>query len=316
MKSSSLFDVAHSQVQLFKKWPELGVQIDMKREDLLHPQVSGNKLRKLKYNLLNAQADGLRRVATFGGAYSNHIAATAAAAQILGLKSVGIIRGDELAIDVSKTLSHNPTLSFAHSCGMELRFVSREVYRQKQHSSFKAQLFAHYGNDLYIIPEGGTNEQAIKGTAEILTQNEKQTYSIIAVAGGTGGTAAGIIESSLPGQEVWVYSALKGDFLKEEISKFTQRTNFKVFSEDRFGGYAKFNAALVAYMNQGYRETGIPLDPVYTSKMMYALEQQVESGVISRETRILAIHTGGLQGIAGFNKRLAQKGMQTIDYEA
>ncbi len=311
---SKLFLTQNSVNQKFKSFEDLGIIIDVKREDLLHKEVSGNKLRKLKYNLIKAQNLGHNTILTYGGAFSNHIAATAAAGKILGLKTIGIIRGEELGADLQKTLSGNDTLQQAHDNGMQFHFVSREAYRFKNSKEFLAQIQMDYGS-FYHIPEGGTNALAVKGTEEILTEFDKENYDIICVAAGTGGTAAGIINSASTHQKVYVFSALKGDFMKTEIEKFTSHNDFELINDDVFGGYAKSDDRLISYMNSRFRESGIPLEPIYTAKMMYRIEHMVKTGVIKGKSRILAIHTGGLQSIAGFNKMLEKKRRLKISYE-
>jgi 1-aminocyclopropane-1-carboxylate deaminase len=309
----NLFEVKNATNQPYASFNDGDIILDIKREDLLHKEVSGNKLRKLKYNLIEAQSQGKKLLITFGGAFSNHIAATAAAGKIAGFDTIGIIRGEELGANLQHTLATNDTLATASSNGMELQFVSRTAYRVKNEASYLAELRATYPH-AYIIPEGGTNELAVKGTEEILTAADKTLYDIITVAAGTGGTAAGIINSAEKNQRVVVFSALKGDFMRDEILKYTTRTDFEVIDETQFGGYAKSSEALIDFMNVRFRESGIPLDPIYTAKMMYGVEQMIESGVITGKSRILAVHTGGLQSIAGFNKKLLKKGQRTIDY--
>ena len=310
----NIFDVSEASNQLFRNFTDREIRVDIKREDLLHPVVSGNKLRKLKYNLDYTVKNQLETIVTYGGAYSNHIAATAAACHILGLKSIGIIRGEELGVDLHKTLIENTTLKSAVENGMQLEFITREEYKEKNSKSFKQLIINKYG-PCFIIPEGGTNLLAIQGTSEILTDEDKVNYDIICVAAGTGGTAAGIIESSVAHQKVLVFSALKGDFLQTEIEKYTDRRNFTLFPENAFGGYAKSNDELIEYMNARFRESGIPLDPIYTGKMMYRVEELISKGFFPAKTRILAIHTGGLQGVAGFNRRLEKKGRLQLQYE-
>ncbi|WP_292891836.1 pyridoxal-phosphate dependent enzyme [Nonlabens sp.] len=316
-----LFRPKDSVNQKFKFFPDVEIEVDIKREDLLHQQVSGNKLRKLKYNLLEAQKQGEQPILTFGGAFSNHIAATAAAGKLLGLPTIGVIRGEELGEDLNKTFAHNSTLKNAHKNGMQLHFVSREAYREKDTKAFQLQMEAIFGS-YYYIPEGGTNSLAVKGTEEILTEQDKTYYHIICVAAGTGGTAAGIINSATADQKIIVFSALKGAFMKKEIEKYTLRRDFQVVNEMTFGGYAKSDDGLIDYMNTRFRESvtkenprGIPLEPIYTAKMMYGIEQMVESGVIKGKTRILAVHTGGLQSIAGYNKMLEKKRRLKLSYE-
>jgi len=309
-----LFKVGLSANQVFAYFPDVDIRIDIKREDLLHPEVSGNKLRKLKYNLKDAVEQGCDQILTYGGAYSNHIAATGAAGKIMGLKTIGIIRGEELGLDLEKTLAGNQTLRTAHKNGMKFHFLSRTDYRNKMAASVQEQLNIKYGQ-FYNIPEGGTNELAVRGTEEILTSNDLKEYDIIAVAAGTGGTAAGIINSVAGGQEVMVFSALKGDFLINEIAEFTGNKRFKFYDDQVFGGYAKSDDRLIDFINVRFRESGIPLEPVYTGKMMYRLQEMVVEGVIPRKTRILAVHTGGLQAINGFNQKLVKKGKKIINYE-
>ncbi len=280
----------------------------------MHPQVSGNKLRKLKYNLIQATSARHDTVLTYGGAYSNHIAATAAACHLIGLHSIGIIRGEELGVDVQQTLATNKTLQIAATHGMRLHFVSREDYCCKDSAAFTDSLRNTYG-EFYEIPEGGTNALAVKGTQEILTAIDREIYDYICVAGGTGGTAAGIINSAAVHQKVIVFSALKGEFLRPEIEKYTIRKDFALVSEDRFGGYARSTDVLIDYLNVRFRESGIPLDPIYTGKMFYGIEELVRSGAFADKTRILAVHTGGLQGIAGYNQTLIKKGRAQIEYE-
>lgn len=315
-----LFEVKNAINQRYRVFNDGAIIVDMKREDLLHNQVSGNKLRKLKYNILHAQKLGQHTLLTYGGAYSNHIAATAAAGAICGFKTIGIIRGEELGADLEKTLSTNATLKTAHALGMQFKFVPRSAYRDKYDVDFHNALKHEFGS-FYNIPEGGTNALAVKGTEEILTESDKEIYDYICVAAGTGGTAAGIINSTAPHQKVLVFSALKGDFMFDEIAHHTDRENFIVFDENRFGGYAKSSDGLIKFMNGRFRESvtqenpkGIPLEPIYTGKMMYRLEHLIKTGVITGETRILAIHTGGLQSIAGYNAMLENKGKITLDY--
>jgi 1-aminocyclopropane-1-carboxylate deaminase len=299
--------------QHYKSFPKSQIQIDMKREDLLHELVSGNKLRKLKYNLRAASEQGHHTLLTYGGAYSNHIAATAAAGKLMGFKSIGIIRGEELGKNLNKTLNHNKTLQVAHDNGMNFKFVTRSDYRDKHTSTLKAQLEQEFGQ-FYNIPEGGTNNLAILGTQEILTDHDRDVYDVICVAAGTGGTAAGIIKSAAAHQQVIVFSALQGDFLRSEIQNLSGKKSFHYYSDDIFGGYGKSNDVLIDFMNTRFRESGIPLEPIYTAKIMYRLEQMVQEGAINGKTRILAIHTGGLQSIHGYNQILQKKKRPEIDY--
>ena len=284
----------------------LNTQVSLKPDYLIHPTVSGNKYRKLKYNLQKAESENYKGILTFGGAFSNHIAATAAAGQALNIPTVGIIRGEELA---SKT-ELNTTLKYAQSCGMHLEFVSRSTYKQKTDSDYLETLLESFEN-FYIIPEGGTNALAIKGCKEILRE-EDQAFDIICCAVGTGGTIAGLINSSLPTQKIIGFPALKGGFLNEDICKFATQSNWELWEAYHFGGYAKVDSKLISFMNHFKTSYKIPLDPVYTAKMMYGIFDAIQTGKIPKDAKVLAIHTGGLQGIEGINLRLKQKQLETI----
>ena len=271
-----------------------GFEITIKRLDLVHPQISGNKFFKLKYNLLAAQHQGYKKLLTFGGAYSNHIAATAYAAQCFGFDSLGIIRGEELA---SKPL--NPTLSTAQQFGMQLQFVSRENYRLKQSPDYLAQLQQDYP-DYYLIPEGGTNNLAIQGCQEILNAQDRENYDLICCAVGTGGTMTGLIEASSTHQQVLGFSALKGDFLTSEVQQLTHKTNWQITDQFCCGGYAKTTSELLQFIQAFEQRYQIPLEQVYTGKMLMGVFELIQQGQFSAHSRILVIHSGGLQG------RLAQ----------
>ena len=284
----------------------LNTQVSLKPDYLIHPTVSGNKYRKLKYNLQKVLSENYKGILTFGGAFSNHIAATAAAGQAVGIPTVGIIRGEELA---SKT-NLNTTLNYAKSCGMHLEFVSRSDYKQKSDSSYLKTLSENFKN-YYTLPEGGTNILAVKGCQEILT-NKDQDFDMICCAVGTGGTMAGLINSSLPTQKIIGFPALKGGFLNEDICKFATQSNWELWESYHFGGYAKVDSNLITFMNHFKATYKIPLDPVYTAKMMYGIFEGISSGEIAHTAKVLAIHTGGLQGIEGMNLRLKQKKLEEI----
>ncbi len=299
--------ISQNEAVIYKNLIKYDIELVVKREDQIHPHISGNKYRKLKYNLLEAKNNKSDTLLTFGGAFSNHIAATASAGKEFGFKTIGIIRGEELFDKVDE----NPTLAFAKANHMQLHFVSREVFKQKNSEDFIAELKHNFG-DFYLLPEGGTNDLAVKGCEEILAI-EDNDFDVICVPVGTGGTLAGVINSSQPHQKVIGFSALKGDFLKKEVEKWTNRTNWFITDEYAFGGYAKINHTLIEFINQFNNETGIPLDPIYTGKMMFGILRMIEEGKISKKSRILAIHTGGLQGIAGMNKKLKSQNLPLID---
>ena len=282
------------------------ITLHIKREDLIHPFISGNKFRKLKYNLLQAKAEEKSKLLTFGGAFSNHIAALAYAGKENNLETIGIIRGDEL----ESKISENPTLTFAQNCGMKFEFVTREVYKTKASNAFIEDLKGRYG-DFYLVPEGGTNSLAVKGCEEILT-DEDYDFTHICCAIGTGGTISGLINSAKSNQKIIGFPALKGDFLSDDIRKFAKNSNWEVQLDYHFGGYAKINEELIRFINDFYKQTNIPLDPIYTGKMMFGIVDLINKGYFPKGAKILAIHTGGLQGIEGMNNNLKNKNLPLI----
>jgi 1-aminocyclopropane-1-carboxylate deaminase len=286
-----------------------GISLEIKREDLLHPFISGNKFRKLKYNLLQAKAENQHTLLTFGGAYSNHIAAVAYAGKEQGFKTIGVIRGDELGDKIAE----NPTLRFAQECGMEFEFVTRESYRFKTEPDFIANLRQKFGS-FYLVPEGGTNEYAIKGCEEILT-DEDAKFDYVCCAVGTGGTISGIINSAFSYQKILGFPALKGDFLKDEICKFATNENWELITDYHFGGYGKVNEELIEFINQFYKQTRVPLDPVYTGKMVFGVIDLIQKSYFPNNAKILLIHTGGLQGIQGMNTLLKSKNKTLIEVQ-
>ena len=284
------------------------ITLYLKREDTIHPYVSGNKYRKLKYNLLEVQNLGYTKIITYGGAYSNHIAATAYAGKMAGLATVGVIRGEEL----QENWIENPTLQFAKKQGMEFHFVTREVYRQKETPSFNRELLEKFGR-FYSLPEGGSNALAVKGCEEILTQEDKD-FNFICCAVGTGGTVAGLINAKTVHQKVLGFPALKGDFLKKDIRSFvSDKGNWDLVTDYHFGGYAKVNEELIQFINTFMAQTGIQLDPIYTGKMLFGIMMMVKANQFPPKSKILAIHTGGLQGIQGMNQKLKRKNLPIIN---
>ena len=281
------------------------ITLVVKREDVIHKHVSGNKFRKLYYNVIEALNKGYDTMLTFGGAFSNHIAATAAAGKELGIKTIGVIRGDELGENLLETLQQNPTLKFAASQGMQLHFVSRKAYRQKTEPEFISNLFQLFGK-FYLIPEGGTNELAVKGTEEILIPDD-QKFDYICSAVGTGGTIAGLINSSKPHQKVLGFPALKENFLHKNIARYAKSSNWELIRDYHFGGFAKIDKKLIDFINMTYTLHNLPLDPIYTGKMLYGIIDLIKQDYFPKGSKILAIHTGGLQGITGMNLRLDKK---------
>ena len=287
------------------KFPN-SITVQIKREDLLHPFISGNKFRKLKYNLQQAKAENQDTFLTFGGAFSNHIAAAAFAGKEYNFKTIGIIRGEELRDKIDE----NPTLLFAQNCGMQFKFVTREEYRHKTEANFLESLKKEFGN-FYLVPEGGTNELAIKGCEEILTEDDAE-FDFVCCAVGTGGTISGLINSILPHQKVLGFPALKGDFLKEDIRKFARNQNWELITDYHFGGYGKVKPELITFINQFFEENKIPLDPIYTGKMVFGVIDLIQKNYFPENSKILLIHTGGLQGIQGMNIKLKNKHLPTI----
>jgi len=272
-----------------------GVALYIKRADLIHPLISGNKWWKLKYNLQKAVALG-KPVLTFGGAYSNHLVATAVACKASNLKSIGIVRG-EAAIPV------NPSLAIALQHDMTLKYVSRDLFKKKNSKSFINNLEKEFG-EFFLIPEGGTNALAIKGVSEMLSKNEMD-FDYICCPVGTGGTMVGMLNVVNSRTKVIGFSSLKGSFLKRSIEELIKKyeispnCEWEIINDYHFGGYARYNKKLIDFIN----DFSIPLDPIYTGKMFYGIYDLMKKGYFKKGSRVLAIHTGGLQGVAGFNAR-------------
>lgn len=274
---------------------EKGIRLLIKREDLNHAFVSGNKWWKLKYNLEEAKEKGFKTVLTFGGSYSNHIYATAAAANALGFQSIGIIRGEEI-------FPLNHTLSFASSQGMSLHYISRSDYRQKTELHFLEKLTQQFGN-FYLIPEGGTNLLALRGCVELGEKLSQVDCDHIILPVGTGGTLAGIIAGMKGEQNIIGVAVLKSaDFLKNDINDWLKiisthaYDNWSLLTTYYHGGYAKVTPELMAFITTMKREHNLPLDPVYTGKLFWAIFEEIKKDHFKRGSTILAIHTGGLQG--------------------
>ena len=287
-----------------------GIELFIKREDKLHPIISGNKFRKLKYNIEEAKRLNQTTLLTFGGAFSNHILAVAGAGAEFGFKTIGVIRGEEL----ESKIQENPTLVKAQELGMQFYFVSRTAYRDKEEPSFISHLHEKYGN-FYLVPEGGTNNLAIKGCEEILTDADKEYFTHITCAVGTGGTISGLINSLTEKQQIIGFSSLKGAFLSEVIRNFVSKTNWSINDSYHFGGYGKVTDELIQFLNSFYSQTAIPLDPVYTGKMVFGVLDLIEKGYFPENSKILMIHTGGLQGIKGMNFALQNKNKEIIRYD-
>jgi len=264
------------------------ITLNILRLDRLHNVVSGNKWFKLQLQIQACKQANKTTIATFGGAYSNHIVATAYACKLEGVNSVGIIRGDE-----PKQLNH--TLQQAQSLGMQLQFVSRTDYGNKE--LLKQSL---HQDNWYWVNEGGYAILGAEGVTDMYKWID-DTYTHIACATGTGTMMAGLIKGAAPHQHVIGITALKGhDSLQQEITQLLTikeaEKPFSIFNAYHFGGYAKHPKALLDWMNQVYTTYQLPTDIVYTSKMLYGVFSLIESGYFAEGSKIIAIHSGGLQG--------------------
>jgi 1-aminocyclopropane-1-carboxylate deaminase/D-cysteine desulfhydrase-like pyridoxal-dependent ACC family enzyme len=289
-------------------WEARGVALWLKRDDLLAPAPDdpfcGNKWRKLRHNLLHAHAQGYDTLLTFGGAYSNHIAATASAGQWLGCKTIGIIRGERV---------DNPTLARAQDAGMQLHFVDRATYRLLTRGDYAPLDALPLGNRARtaILPEGGTNALALPGCAELADEIWTQCAALppthIAVACGTGGTLAGVVQGLRGRCQALGVSVLKGDFMHAHVGELLQHhggdggTDWVVWDGHHHGGYAKTTPALLAYIAAFRQQHGVRLDPTYTGKLLYALDAQCQAGYFAPGSRVVAVHTGGLQAFPDGN---------------
>lgn len=288
-----MFEEVYSPVQKINIHPFNNFFV--KRDDLIDPYISGNKWRKLKYILQKAKAASKTHLVTFGGAYSNHLVATAAAAARSGFKATAFVRGEEVK---------NEMLLICSLYGMELIFTDRESYRNK------TELYKSYfglNSDTYFIDEGGASAEAVRGCSEIIHEL-KETYDNIFVAAGTGTTAAGLlkgIQEQGLNTKLHVIPVLKGgSFIADEIAVYAEMSNHLCLHTDyHFGGYAKTSPELLAFIKKFTRDTGILIDPVYTAKMFYAIFDLCKLNQIPSTNRILAIHTGGLLGLLGMKEK-------------
>ena len=289
-----------------------GIKLFIKREDLNHPELSGNKWHKLKYNLITAKENGYETLLTFGGAYSNHIYATAAAGKLFGFKTIGVIRGEE-------HLPLNTTLSFAVSMGMKIHYVNRKSYREKNSSEFIKNLREKFGK-FYLVPEGGTNKLAVKGASEIIS-NIDIDFDYVCCACGTGGTLAGLVSGLNGRKKALGFSVLKGGgFLLNDVEKLIYESagkkynNWDINLDFHFGGYAKINSELIEFIQRFKKNTSIPIEPIYTGKLLFGVYNLILNHYFSNGSAILVIHTGGLQGLIGMkNKVLKISGANSGD---
>ena len=287
----------YSPVQQIKNtlFTEQGLSVFIKRDDLIHPIISGNKWRKLKYTLKKAAAENKTHLVTFGGAYSNHLLATAAAAAKFGFKATGIVRGEAV---------ENDSLFLCKLHGMQLLFTDRDSYRDKP------ALFNKYFSDdasAFFIDEGGTSPEGAQGCAE-LVEELTQTYDHIFCACGTGTTAAGIINGLQQHQLNTRFNAVpvfkNGGFIKDDIDKYlTSPADYILHTDYHFGGYAKTDERLISFIRTFVAGTGILIEPVYTGKMLYAIYDLAAKGYFKPGSGILAIHSGGIWGLLGMKDR-------------
>lgn len=275
---------------------EHNIELWIKRDDHLHPIISGNKWRKLKYSLDHALSLGSHTLISMGGAYSNHLHALAYAGKVLGLKTIGIIRGEQ-----PEPLT--PTLLDCQNWGMEFRFVSRSDYRQyRQYRDYHDLPRIEPGQ--YWLPEGGAHAFALQGVAELIDEIDV-SYDVLCLPCGTGATLAGCIAAVTGPISVIGFAALKNAaFLKSDVETLLPRTypDWSINPDYHFGGFAKTKPELNEFIRNFELKTKIPLEPIYTGKMMYALYELIAKRDFKPGLRIIAVHTGGLQGNRGFNK--------------
>ncbi len=285
---------------------ESKVRLFIKREDLTHPEISGNKYWKMFYNVKKYLEKEVseRKIITFGGAFSNHIAAAAALGNEFGIKTLGVIRGNEL----EDSWQENPTLFSAHQNGMSFRFVTREIYRDKE--KMMKELQEEFPESL-VVPEGGTNENAVEGIQYMLT-DETNDFDYICSAVGTGGTVSGLSKFAQPHQKVIGFKAVKDNSLENRIKNLSKKDNF-ILIDASDGGFGKITDENVRFINEFYQYFGIVLEPVYTGKMLRKIFEMIADNYFPANSKILAFHTGGLQGIVGANEMLKKKNRNLIN---
>ncbi|MCS7052222.1 MAG: pyridoxal-phosphate dependent enzyme [Ignavibacterium sp.] len=279
--------------QFFK---EKKIKLYVKRDDLIHSYINGNKWYKLKYNLLEAAKNNINQLLTFGGAYSNHIYSFAFACKFFGFNGIVVVRGEEYP-------KLNPTLEFVSNCGVKIHYISRKLYRNKYDENLLNHLKNLYG-DFLLIPEGGSNFLAVKGSSEIV-ENIQADFDYIVTACGTAGTLTGIAKSLNKDQKAIGIAALKNaDFLYNEVQRLScnVKINYEIKLEYHFGGYAKFNDDLLIFIKEFYKKHQIILDPIYTGKLFYAVYDLINKNYFPENSKIVVYHSGGLQGYNGLKK--------------
>lgn len=296
-----------NQVPIIEIPLDKNCRLFIKREDLIHPEISGNKYWKLFYNIENYLKQNLEnpQLITFGGAFSNHIFAVSALGKELNIKTLGIIRGDEQ----EKTWQENSTLKEANQNGMNFRFVSRIDYRDKE--KLTENLQKEFPEAL-IIPEGGTNKLAVEGVRFMLGEETKD-FDYLCSAVGTGGTVAGISKFAEDNQKVLGFKVVKDNSLGEKIFELSGRNNFDLIDASE-KGYGKFSDENIRFINDFYAQFKIPLDPIYTGKMFRKIFELIKADFFQNGAKILVFHTGGLQGISGANEKLIKQGKEVINF--
>ena len=286
------------------------IKLFIKREDLIDPEISGNKWFKLRYNLLEAKKLGHKKILTFGGAYSNHIYSTAAAGKKFGFETIGVIRGEE-------HLPLNPTLSFAKDCGMKFHYLDRKSYKNKYDELIVKSLKNEY-DDFYLVPEGGSNSLAVKGCSEIIPRINKK-FDFICTACGTGGTLAGMVLGLNSNAKAIGFSVLKGgNFLNNNVKNFlsifnqNNLINWEINLDYHFGGYAKVTDELLEFCHEFTDKHNIEIEPIYTGKMLFGIFDLIKKKYFPKGSTIIALHSGGLQGLKGLEQRGILKNFSKI----
>ena len=278
----------------YPNWNSDEISINVLREDLVHPYISGNKSRKLKYNIIDFKNSGKKTLVTFGGAFSNHLVATAASAKENHFDAIGIVRGEEV---------ENIYLHFIKGTGMRLHFISRADYRMKSDAKIIVKIledllhkkWINNMDDVFILPEGGANQAAVKGASEIMNEIPEDC-NLIACACGTGATIAGISKNLLPHQQAFGISILKvKNYFEKEIQRMGGSINKIIVNDEyHFGGYAKKNKILLDFCDDFTEKTQIPLEPVYTGKLFFAINDLIKKDYFKKGTKVTLIHTGGI----------------------
>ena len=274
-----------------KEHAEKGIILDLYLDYLNNSFIGGNKWRKLKFNLKEARFLGKDMLISFGGAYSNHLYAFANACKWYGFKGIAIVRGDKMD-------EKNPTLNYLVQNDIEIQFVNRDEYRDKE--TLASKFLESYPN-AFIIPEGGTNQLAVYGFEELVSEivNLMNSYDVIVCPVGTGGTLAGISTYNTGGKTMGI-KIVDDDSILEKIKKLGAPAAIEIIDDYTMGGYAKTTETLIEFINNFYNQFHIPLDPIYTGKMVYAIDDMIDKNFFKEGSKIVMIHTGGLQGILGY----------------